>query len=119
VLVIDDEPIVRVFARESLEIVGYEVLEAEHGEEGIGILERDPSAVDLVLLDLTMPGLSGSETFAGLRRIRPDLKVLLSSGYSEEDAAQRFRGGRPAGFLQKPYRALDLVERVQELMWRG
>ena len=60
--------------------------------------------------------MNGEETFRALRRLNPDLRVLLSSGYNEQDAVSRFTGKGPADFIQKPYRALDLIERVQGLI---
>ncbi len=77
VLVVDDEALIRIFAKESLELGGYEVLLANGGAEAVAIFEEDPRRIDLVLLDMTMPRMNGEETFRALRRIRPVLKVLL------------------------------------------
>ena len=69
-----------------------------------------------MLLDLTMPDLSGEEVFRELRRIRSDAKVLLSSGYNELDAVTHFAGKELAGFIQKPYRPLALVRKVRDVL---
>ena len=70
------------------------------------------SEVDLVLLDLTMPGMGGHEAFGRLRQVKPSVKIIVSSGYSEAEVSRRF--GASADFLQKPYRASELISRVQE-----
>jgi CheY-like chemotaxis protein len=116
VLVVDDEEMIRVFVTDCLEMAGYRVLHAASGGEAVALLTADPRTVDLVLLDMTMPGMNGEETYRALRRLRPGLQVLLSSGYSEQAATSRFAGRGLAGFLQKPYRALDLIGRVQKLL---
>jgi len=69
--------------------------------------------IDAVLLDLSMPGLSGEETFPLLLEIRPDLPVILSSGYDNSEVARRFAGAGPAGFIQKPYRPAELVSVIR------
>jgi FixJ family two-component response regulator len=68
----------------------------------------------VVLLDMTMPGMSGEELFGELRKIDPSVRVLLSSGFSESDAERRFKGKRLAGFLQKPYTPRTLAAKVRE-----
>jgi PAS domain S-box-containing protein len=113
ILVVDDEETVRTVARLSLEKCGFKVLTAVDGADAMEHFRRDPSAVDLVLLDMTMPHMNGEETFRELRRIRQDVKVILSSGYNEMDAAGRFAGKGLAGFIQKPYRPVDLINKVK------
>ena len=116
VLVVDDERAVRTLARAALERAGYEVECAVGGLEALKAFESAPDRFGLVLLDLTMPELDGEQTFRTLRRIRPGVRVLLSSGYTEQEATSQFAGRGLAGFLQKPYRAAELVARVDELM---
>src|SRR5690242_15920579 len=103
VLVIDDEEIVRRTAQATLEHFGYEVVVAEDGRQGLDAFRRLADRVDVVLLDMTMPVMSGEETFRKLRGIRPDIKVILSSGYNEAEAIRSFSGKGLAGFVQKPY----------------
>jgi PAS domain S-box-containing protein len=109
ILVVDDESMVCSMVRRILERAGYVVTVALNGREALEMFRADPALFDLVLLDLTMPEMDGAETFAELRRLRPDIRVLLTSGYSEEEATMRFVGKGLDGFLQKPYVAGLLV----------
>ena len=112
VLVIDDEEVVRRTARLTLERFGYTVIVAEDGQQGINVFRDLADQIALVLLDMTMPVMSGEETFRELRAYRPDMKVILSSGYNEVEAIRRFTGQGLAGFVQKPYTATFLAQTV-------
>jgi|SRR5579871_426896 len=116
VLVIDDERVVREAAKQSLERNGYNVLVAHEGVAAIDIVRRYPGKIDLAVLDLSMPGMSGAETLPELRKIRPDVKVLVSSGYSEAEAMALFRGQKVSGFVQKPFTSAVLAEKVNAAM---
>lgn len=116
ILVIDDEEIVRDITKRMLEKVGFDVLTSPDGRSGIELFESRADEILLVLLDITMPGMSGEETFSELRRIRPDSRVLLSSGYNEADSINRFSGKGISGFIQKPYRSQDLVNKIQAII---
>ena len=116
ILVVDDEAVVREVAREVLEDAGYRVMEASDGDEGVSIFRAHLQDISLVLLDLTMPRMNGTEVFAAMRDLRGDVPVLLSSGYSEQEAMRRFGRQGPAGFLQKPYRMDDLLRAIQTLV---
>ncbi len=111
VLVIDDENSVRAMCASLLSESGFTVLVAEGGRRGIEMFEKHVDEIDAVLLDMTMPDLNGPEVLAVLRRIQPDVRVVLTSGYSEENAARHLAEGRCA-FLQKPFRMDQLVERL-------
>jgi CheY-like chemotaxis protein len=111
VLVVDDELIVRNLARHSLEKYGYRVLVAEDGPQALDLFSRHTESISLVVLDMAMPGMGGDEVLREMRSIRPDAKVLASSGYSEADALERFGEG-VAHFLQKPYTAKQLVAAI-------
>jgi two-component system, cell cycle sensor histidine kinase and response regulator CckA len=113
VLVVDDEHIVRQTARNALERSGCTVLAAYDGSAAIDVFKRYPGRIDLVVLDLSMPGMSGEETLPELRKIRPDVKVLVSSGYSEAEAMKLFHGQKVSGFVQKPYTASALADKVR------
>jgi CheY-like chemotaxis protein len=115
VLVVDDEEVVRRAARHALERYGYHILLANDGREALEIYQREP-AIALVLLDLTMPVMSGEETLRQLQTMDSEVRVLLTSGYNEVEAVQRFAGKGLAGFIQKPYTAASLAERVKEVM---
>lgn len=115
VLVVDDEPGVRNLARRILEDVGFDVLVAADGEEALR-MARERADVRLVLLDMTMPRMSGEETWRRLREIRPDLRVVLSSGYDEQDAAGRFVGEGVTGFLPKPYSPDEFIQTVRRAL---
>ncbi len=115
ILVVDDEPMILAVARGALELFGYQVLAAASGTEALEILQSRTS-VELVLLDVTMPEMSGQETFKRIRSVRPNLPVILCSGHSEEEAAGRFSFEGLAGFLQKPYTASQLAEKIKPVL---
>ncbi len=116
ILVVDDEPSVRTVARMMLERKGFDVLAAADGQEALEVFSQRDDGVDLVLLDMTMPRMSGQETFRQLRRIRSDLPVLLTSGYNEQDAISRFAGKGLAGFIQKPFQHDLLIEKIRGIL---
>jgi CheY-like chemotaxis protein len=112
ILVIDDEEPVREAVTDILEIEGIQVLTAASGLEGIELFSRRFREIDLVLLDLSMPGLGGAETFRRLQEMDNTIPILLSSGYNQSEVDRRFTGEEPAGFLQKPYSADVLVVEI-------
>jgi len=113
VLVIDDEEPVRDAVSDILGILDLEVITAANGRAGVEIFKAKADTVRLVLLDLSMPGLSGEETCMALREIRPDVPVLLSSGYSQTEVDRRLPHLEISGFLQKPYDMDRLLEAVR------
>jgi len=113
ILVVDDEEVVREVARKSLQRYGFTVLLADSGRAAIDIFQRETREISLVLLDLCMPGMSGGETLTELKRIRPDVKVIVSSGYSEHEAMKSFTASQVSGFIQKPYSSARLAEKVK------
>jgi two-component system cell cycle sensor histidine kinase/response regulator CckA len=116
VLVVDDESMVRDVAEAILHRLGLDVVLAGSGDEAVRLFAEDPERISMVLLDLTMPGLSGAETFRLIRAIRSDATVVLMSGYSEEEASGRFVGKGLAGFLEKPFSTQGLLDRIQDLL---
>jgi PAS domain S-box-containing protein len=116
VLIVDDEPSVRAVTRALLRRRGFTVTDTTGGAEALELVRADPSRFRLVLLDLTMPGMSGEETFRELRSIAPALKVILMSGYNEQEVTRLFVGRGLAAFLQKPFRAEDLDGAVQRVL---
>jgi PAS domain S-box-containing protein len=119
ILVIDDEEIVRSTADNALRRLGYNVITAADGSRGVELLREQGQSIRLVLLDLSMPGVSGEETMREIRKIRPDIPVVLSSGYSEAYALRGFEDQRLAGFLQKPYTGRTLALRIREAIGRA
>jgi CheY-like chemotaxis protein len=112
ILVIDDESVVRQAARTVLEKSGFEILVAENGQEGVDLFRKQSDRISLIILDLTMPVMRGEPAFDLLRAIRPDVPILLASGYDETDAAARTADKHFAGFLQKPFDVNRLTEAV-------
>ncbi len=112
VLVIDDEPLLRRVVRVVLELEGYRVLEAADGPEGVFVFERQHARVGLVILDRSMPGMSGEEIDARLGEIDGNVPVILLSGMPD----QSWRGRRPAEILSKPADAGSLVDAVRRLL---
>jgi PAS domain S-box-containing protein len=120
VLIAEDEESVRRFARRVLQRHGFEVIEACDGAEAVELLRRRDGQVDAMVLDATMPRLGGPDTLERIRRIAPDLPVLLCSGYPEPAAVQRFEKAEcVVGFLQKPFRITELVEKISEAARRA
>jgi len=118
VLVVEDEEVVRKVAAAVLEKHGFGVIEGEDGQEGIDLFERYTDDISAVLLDLTMPRVSGEEAFRYIRGKRPGLPVILMSGYSEQEALQRLEGEEVAGFLAKPFRPAELLEALRQALNR-
>jgi CheY-like chemotaxis protein len=116
VLVVDDEAIVRDVTRRTLERGGYRVHLAENGRRALEALEQHRPEISLVLLDLTMPELSGEETFNLIQSRWPGLPVLLTSGYTAEVGTDRLQTGGLAGFIQKPYPAGELIAAVRRAL---
>ena len=116
VLVIDDEDIIRRTAKSVLEHYGYTVVLAANGKEGVDLFQVLTEKVSAVLLDMTMPLMNGEEALRHLKAINPAIRVILSSGYNEVEAIRRFNGKGLAGFIQKPYSAVALVEKIRAIL---
>ena len=116
VLVVDDEEGVREYAVMLLEELGFDVKTASNGLEGIEQFRLHQNDIILVLMDMTMPKMDGRACFSALRGIQPDVKVILSSGYNEQDATNRFAGKGLAGFVQKPYEPEIMIKKLQEIL---
>ncbi len=116
ILVVDDDETVRAVARQALELRGFQVIEAPDGRAAVDLVQEQGATVGLVLLDMTMPHMGGEEAYREMRRLQPDLRVILSSGYSEAEAMSRFLGKGLKGFLQKPYGPKDLLAKVQAVL---
>jgi DNA-binding response OmpR family regulator len=115
--VIDDDAGVRDVLVDGLTAHGYRVLEASDGAAGLQALRRDPS-IALVVLDMILPGMGGREVFRRIREERPGVRVLLSTGFSEDGDAQEVLAEGGDGILRKPYLPQDLAKRVRETLDR-
>ena len=116
ILIVDDEETIRAVGKSMLEKVGFTVLTACDGREGVEVFSQHADEIRVVLLDMTMPHLNGEEAFREMRRIREDVRVILSSGYNEVDATGRFAGKGLAGFIQKPYPIEALVGKLAAIL---
>lgn len=119
VLVVDDEESVRRVASAMVESLGFTVLQARDGMEALEIFKDQGHGIDVVLLDLTMPRLGGEETLQELRKLQPELPIVVMSGYSEIDARGRFSDEGPSAYLQKPFRIVELIRVLRPLAAHG
>jgi len=116
VLLADDEKEVREIGREILEAMGYRVLIARDGKEAISVYERNQDKIDIVILDLIMPKLGGGDVYDKIKEINPDVKVLLSSGYSIDGKAKEILDRGCNGFIQKPYSIKKYTRKIREIL---
>jgi len=116
ILLVDDEESVRRVGQRMLQTAGFEVATAAGGQEAVTWFRKHANEVDLVMLDLTMPDMDGLETIHELRRLKPDVPVLLSSGYSEQEVHKRCAGVELSGFIQKPYELDKLREVLRDAL---
>ncbi len=116
VLLVDDEEVLLTVTSKMLERLGFTVLTASNGMEALDLFRERIDDIRCVILDLTMPNMNGEECFRELRRIRTDIPVILSSGFNEQEATQRFVGKGLAGFMQKPYRFSTLASKLRDIL---
>jgi PAS domain S-box-containing protein len=116
ILLIDDEKMILEVGRELLEELGYTVFPVMGGREAIDVFNKNKDKIDLVIMDMIMPGMSGSETFDRLREINPEAKILLSSGYSIDGQASKILQRGCDGFIQKPFNMNQLAEKIRKII---
>ena len=116
ILIVDDEQTVRTVAKQMAERFGFDVLLAADGIEAVELFRENSDDIACVLLDLTMPRMDGEEAFREMRRIDPEVSVILCSGYNKQDATQRFVGKGLVGFMQKPFQLSTLRETLQSVL---
>ena len=116
ILLADDEPAVRTMLTTALEAAGYRVLAVGDGVEAVEAFRAQADDIDLVVLDLTMPRMGGEEAFREIAAMRPDAKVLLSSGFTEQEPARDAAGVRPRGYIQKPFRIAVFMQIVAQAL---
>jgi len=115
ILVVDDEPMVRTMARDLLETAGFSVVEASTGMEAVELYRRD-RAIEVVILDMTMPGMSGAEALCEMRAIDDEARVILTSGYDGQDTVAELNDMEGVAFLLKPYRARTLLQKIAAVL---
>ncbi|WP_051822594.1 PAS domain-containing hybrid sensor histidine kinase/response regulator [Desulfonatronum thiodismutans] len=116
IMVVDDEPDIRELTKESLESLGYAVIAVKNGEDALVVYAEKKNTVRLVILDLGMPGMGGRRCLRELRRIDPEVKVLVASGYHEVGLVDEVLKNGAAGFIHKPYQLRDLAIRVRDVL---
>ena len=119
ILVVDDEPTVREAAGEMLAYYGYEVLFAENGESALEIYRRQMDAIDLVLMDISMPGMGGYQCMREMTKLNPSARVIIASGYATSGHAREAMDLGAAGFVGKPYRISDIIATVRDVLDRA
>jgi CheY-like chemotaxis protein len=116
ILLVDDEKIVLESGGELLQKLGYKVVTAENGQQALDVFRQKKGLIDLVILDMIMPGMSGGKVFDQLRQIDPEIKVLLSSGYSIDGEAAEILDRGCNGFIQKPFRVEPFSLKLREIL---
>ena len=116
ILVIEDEEIVRTTVEKILISLGYIAVLTNDGLEGVAQFSQAPNRFSLVLLDLAMPRFDGVQTITEIRRINPDIPVVLMTGYSEHEAMERFKGKGLTGFIQKPFDIPTLGQKLKNTL---
>lgn len=116
VLIVDDEDSVRTVATRMLQLSGFEVLVARDGQEGLEQFTAHGDRICIILLDMTMPRLGGEEVLERVRLSKPQMRVILMSGYSRKDASPLIGDGKVTGFLQKPFTFAQLKEQMRVLL---
>jgi CheY-like chemotaxis protein len=116
ILLVDDEDVIIDVGKEILEVLGYKVFVAKSGHEAVKVLKERAEEIDLVILDMIMPGMSGGETFDAIKSINSNIKVILSSGYSLNTRRNKMMDRGYDGFIQKPYDLNTLSQKVKNVM---
>ena len=118
ILVVDDEPALRALAKGGLTQLGFDVITAASGEEALGVLRSRPHTVAAVLLDLSMPGLSGERVLRTIRSVQPDLPVIIASGFATVESQHAWRAAGAQDFVAKPYRIQDVAQKIRGILDR-
>lgn len=116
VLVVDDEPLILDVTKKMLDQMGYRVFSARSGTEALQIVTNRKGKIHLTILDMEMPGMGGTQAFFELRKIDPDLRILICSGYDLDDRMRALMKAGAAGLIHKPFRMASLGEEVRRIL---
>jgi len=119
VLMIEDEEHIRIVFRDAMFDEGVMVVATASGEDGVNFYREHHDEIGLVVLDLSLPGISGGETFSRLKVINPMVRVVISSGFPNEEVTKKFDGTGVIGYLQKPYNYVTLVHAINGFLGEG
>lgn len=115
-LLIDDEEIILEVGREMIKAIGYQVCTAQGGKEALALYQAKQSEIGMVILDMTMPQMSGKETYSELKQMNPDIKVLFSSGYNLDAETDEIISQGSSAFIQKPFKISELAQKLKQVM---
>lgn len=118
ILLVDDEELIRMVSGTLIEGLGYRVLLASNGAEGLEMFEKHRGEIDLVILDMIMPVMGGRDAFVKIRKLSPQMPIIISSGFSKEEELKEIKGLGVDGFLKKPFQKIDLAEILQKALQR-
>ena len=116
ILIVDDEEIIRSMLQELLESLGYTIFLAIDGEDAVQLYSQRHDDIDLVIMDMIMPKMGGQETCLKLKEINPAIKVILSSGFSQDNAVQEILSAGVNGFIHKPFTIPELSKKIREVL---
>ena len=116
ILWVDDEEIALEVWSQMLQKLGYSVLQARYGYEALEIFKKNKNKISLVILDMRMPGMNGCEVYDRLKKIQPQIKIILVSGYIEQYVLDEFSKRNFNGYIEKPFKLKELSEKIEEVL---
>ncbi len=116
ILWVDDEEIALEVWSQMLQKLGYSVLQARYGYEALEIFKKNKNKISLVILDMRMPGMNGCEVYDRLKKIQPQVKIILVSGYIEQYVLDEFSKRNFNGYIEKPFKLKELSEKIEEVL---
>ncbi|MBF0549603.1 MAG: response regulator transcription factor [Deltaproteobacteria bacterium] len=116
ILLVDDEELLLEIGQDMLDSCGYKVIVAASGEEAVDIYRSEKDDIRVVILDLNMPGMGGIACLQRLISLRPDVKVIISSGYTTPDILEEVKNAGAAGFVGKPYQLDEMIAKICDIL---
>ena len=116
ILLVDDEELIRVTGKYSLNEMGYDVLLAGNGIEAVDIFKEKFAEIDLVVMDMIMPEMNGREAFYKMKEIDPNCKIIISSGFTKDDNLKKLKEDGLLGFIQKPFKEYEMSKLISKLI---